>query len=248
MSKDYRGRPTQRKIAETIRGAGKPLKPKEIIEHADLPESSVHKTVRTMLEQGDLYQPDYGLYGIPEDSEEMQEQDVRHTEGDGSSGRANCSPQTSNRLQAVPVWGGDAPAHTDYMIQLDPNLLTATGITLDGLTVIPIQGSQAEPYLSHNQLALASPVDRIQGEDLYVYYSWAQEAHLVAWMDQVGDTITMETASRATTYHQADTDTWERPDGTTERLRVVGRVVGAVMPVNKQRAQKRELVRILLNS
>jgi len=235
--------PTQEAILEAVEDAGGPLQPKEIVERTGLPTSSVQKTVRTMKENGLLVQPGYGLYDLPSRVEE----DVRYNAGDGSP-TSDHSSHSSDRLRAVPVWGGQAPSHTDHMMHLDTALLTATGISFDGTTIIPIQGSQAEPYLSHGQLALATPVDRIQGEDLYVYYSWAQQAHLVAWMDRCADTITLQTASRQNTYQPTGTQNiWERDDGRKEKLRVVGRVVGAVLPVGRQRAQKQELVRMLMN-
>ena len=126
---------------------------------------------------------------------------------------------------------------------------TPHGIDLNGTTVIRVQGSACEPYLSHGQPTVAIPARRVQGEDLYVYYDHAQEAHLIAWMDRAADRVTIETATRETTYRpEPEPDTWRRPDGRTERFRVVGRVVGALKSVGKQRAAQREMLQLIADA
>lgn len=242
--------PTQNAILEVIAESSEPLSPKQIIERSDLSESSVRTTVRRMLDDGLLVQPGYGLYDLPSESETDKEaqEDVEDQEED-VSGRPTRSPDQTAQLEAVPILGGDGPGTSSRMMQIDSDLLRATGIDLDGATLIPIMGSSAEPYLSHGQIALATPTDRIQGEDLYVYYSWINEAHLVAWMERTDDGITFETGNRKSSYVCEDEDDlWTRDDGKTERIRIVGRVVGAMMPVGKMRAQKKELARIIMEA
>ena len=238
--------PTQKAILEAIEKAEGPLQPKEIASQAGLPKDSVQSTVRKMLDKGLLVQPGYGLYTLPERVEESGSEDVGGDGEDVSTG-SDHSPQQTDRLRAVPVWSDAAPADATRMMQIDPELLTSTGIDIEHATVIPVRGSQAEPYLTNGQLVLAAPVERIQGADYYVYYSWADQTHLIAYMTRTADRITMETASQRITYKRADrdSDAWEREDGTTEQLRVVARVVGAVQPVGKRRAREREIVRML---
>ena len=238
----------KRHILDVLRSMESVVSPSEMSDMTGISHNTVKGTMNALAKSGEIKKRSRGQYYAPSESQATEEQDVMYGGGDGSS-TPECSSHndTGRKLRAVPVWGGDAPSHTDHMMHLDADLLTSTGISFDGTTIIPIQGSQAEPYLSHGQLALATPVDRIQGEDLYVYYSWAQEAHLVAWMDRCADTITLQTASRQNTYQPTGTqDIWERDDGRKEKLRVVGRVVGAVLPVGRQRAQKQELVRMLM--
>jgi hypothetical protein len=124
------------------------------------------------------------------------------------------------------------------------------GINLDGVTVLPVVGSNAEPYLSHGQPIVAAPTARVRGENLYVYYDFAQDAHLVAWMDRSGERLTVQTGTRSTTYRPTDRpDQWRQTGSTTtERFRIVGRVVGALQRVGKRRAQSREAARMIANA
>ena len=231
-----------------IRDVGKPVKPLEVAEATGKKNASVRVEMRKLVHNGVLAQPEHrhGYYDLPERVEESESEDVGGDGEDVSTG-SDHSPQQTDRLRAVPVWSDAAPADATRMMQIDPELLTSTGIDIEHATVIPVRGSQAEPYLTNGQLVLAAPVERIQGADYYVYYSWADQTHLIAYMTRTADRITMETASQRITYKRADrdSDAWEREDGTTEQLRVVARVVGAVQPVGKRRAREREIVRML---
>lgn len=235
-------------IVDVLRETGEVFSPLEMSEVTNISHNTVKGTMNQLAKEGVISKRSRGHYYFEAKSQTSSKQRVGESNGD-VSGEPDSSFHKSSQVRAVPVWGGEAPGHTDRMMHLDSDLLNATGISLDGTTVIPVMGSSAEPYLSHGQIALATPITSIQGEDLYVYYSWSQQAHLVAWMDSASGIITMTTASRQTEYKPTGTDdVWERgDDGRKEKFRIVGRVVGAVMPVNKQRAQKQELVRMLLN-
>lgn len=64
-------RSNKQKIIDAIKSEGKPLQPKEIAEITEIGAETVRTTVRLMLHKGELSQPDYGLYDLPESKQQL---------------------------------------------------------------------------------------------------------------------------------------------------------------------------------
>ena len=115
-----------------------------------------------------------------------------------------------------------------------------------GTTVLRAVGSEAEPYISHNQPVVAVPASKVRGADFYVRYSHADQAHLIVWIEPDAEGITMCSHGERTTYRPTDKpDVWKLPSWGTERFRIVGRVVGALEPPMRDRARQTELMRAM---
>ena len=122
--------------------------------------------------------------------------------------------------------------------------LTPNGIELPHPTVIRAEGSDAEPHISDGQPVAAVPCDTVQGADYYVYYDYAQGAHLVAWMRATAEGVTMESSGKRIAYEATnEPDTWSRADGSTKQYRIVGRVLGALQDVAAIRERERAIFR-----
>jgi len=69
-------RSNKQKIIDAIKGRGEALKPKEIASITGIGPETVRTTVRLMKHMGELTQPKYGVYELPESGSQLGAVDV----------------------------------------------------------------------------------------------------------------------------------------------------------------------------
>lgn len=136
--------------------------------------------------------------------------------------------------------GAGPGRHTSRMVQISPTLFDETGITLSDAALVRVVGSSMEPDLSHGQHVVVEPAASVAGQDMYVYWSEEEEAHLIAEIHRDGQVLVLEKSASTRTLTPKGDDLYVDDQGRKHHIQIVGRVLGAFMRVPKQRALRRE--------
>jgi transcriptional regulator with XRE-family HTH domain len=137
-------------------------------------------------------------------------------------------------------------------IVLDDRLFKGVEIDFDRVKLIRVHGSSMEPHLSDGQLVFFRPVERVRGDDLYVYWSSLESEHTVGILsNEPGNALQLKKLGvnpQTRVYEHREGTTYERADGRTIEIDVVGRVKSAVVSPVKQIAQINEAARSAANA
>jgi len=157
---------------------------------------------------------------------------------------------SQNHIRIVEIYHvGAGPARDQEKdeIVLDDRLFRGAGVDFKRDKLIQVHGSSMEPHLSDGQLVFFRPVERVRGDDLYVYWSSLESGHTVGILsNEPGDALQVKKLGvnpETRVYDHLEATTYEREDGCTVEIDVVGRVKSAVGSPAQQIAQINEAAR-----
>lgn len=113
-------------------------------------------------------------------------------------------------------------------LYFDRGLLTGTPFEVEDVDFMRVLGSGLEPALSHRQLAITEPVDRIVGDDIYCYHCSASGGVVMGIMSAVPAGIELETRGlnpKTELLRHVEGDTYADADGNQSDITLIGRIV-----------------------
>lgn len=176
---------------------------------------------------------------------------IRNVLGNGSGRRSfSLSEADEANIRRVTVRpAGAGPGKSTggkEEIVLDRRLLDGSSIDVEGHEFVRVVGSSMEPVLTHGQIVLVEPCSKVHGDDVYVYWSSAEEGHIVALLSKTGDGIEVQKYGpkpRTIEYKHLDNHSYEDQNGCQLELHLVGRVLGAIGRPSRTIAQVNEAAR-----
>jgi DNA-binding XRE family transcriptional regulator len=145
-------------------------------------------------------------------------------------------------------WAGRGSAVDESeTMHFDERLLAGTGLDSDEIGFVRVLGSGLEPALSHRQVAITEPVERLVGDDLYVYRCSASGGLVVGILSAVPRGIELETRGprpQTELLRHVEGRTYRDEEGRESEIELVGRVVAGLGSPSDCLARVNEAARV----
>jgi len=164
------GSPVQDEILELVSNSDQPVQPKEMEEALDRSRNSINSALRKLKNRGELAQPEYGLYDLPERVETDESQDEESIAPTLNEDTVQV-PLLTMRVEGgtgEPLWDEEVEGYVHY----DKNQIRReTGADPNRIAYFPIAGNSMEPTLTPGDRALVARYDGepLQDGSIYVF-------------------------------------------------------------------------------
>jgi len=219
---DVQGAPVQREVLEAIRESSEPMQPKEIVEATGRSRDSVNSALSKLKERGDLVQPGYGKYDLPNRVSEVSVEGIQ----------ANENIEDCTATYPVSRAGaGPGKTHQNESITVSKQLIRAEiGHVPDKEDAfwVQVHGESMEPWLQDGSYAFALRQKEVDVPGRYVIWWGEDEAEICCYLGQVSDSsllLRKYGPEEEWELTHKEKDIYDTPSMGTVRMQVQGRII-----------------------